>query len=164
MNRHNDLEVIDLLIEKQSLLADLYALFAKSYHNYEEFWAEAAHQECQHAQWLESFREMIVTGKLCYHIEGNSFAAIESFIKHLKGTIVKFNEKPFTLERALAVATDVERSLVNKNSLDRFDGHNRSVNKLLELLRENRRLSAIKMEAVQIFRGKELAGSQHSSH
>lgn len=148
MNSHT--KIVTLLIAKQHLLADLYRLFAGTYQDDEEFWMEACQREEEHARWLESFLTMIAEGKACYYAEENTINAIRALVKHIEDTIARFEQKPFTFERALAVATDIERAQVNKTLFDRFDGYSRSVQKLLGVIRENKRLAAIKMEAMQI--------------
>ncbi len=114
-------KMLKLLIQQETLLSRLYALFSEQFTEQKEFWGKLSKEEERHAKLIEKLLEAAKSG-LVFFVEGKTKTyTLEVFIKRLEGILEKAENGEFNLPSALRCAFDYESSLIEKNVFFHFD-------------------------------------------
>lgn len=128
-------KIIELYLEQELLIASLYALFAGKCPLHKDFWDSMVSEEREHAAWIQHFLDGIEQNKV-YFSEGKTRSyTLNTSIAYIKRIIMEFDNKPFDSTKALIIAHDLERSLLEKNVFKCFDGDSPEVMRILEILK-----------------------------
>ena len=120
-------KIVDLLIQSELTLAELYLFLSKRYSEQADFWLSLQGEELKHAQWVEYLKERVMEGTALFYEDRTRPVAIQSFIDHVNG---------------------IEASLLEQKVFRHFDGDD------LELMRTLQRLSEDTARHLQIVRDK----------
>ncbi|UCC60148.1 MAG: hypothetical protein JSV02_10560 [Dehalococcoidia bacterium] len=118
---HDSLLVVELLIENEEGLCNLYQAYAKKFPKHEEFWSGLAVEESGHADLLRELDGQIREGYL--HIEPGRFrqAAIMSFIKYAQDELTRVQKEEILLITALSIALSAEQTMIERRFFEIFD-------------------------------------------
>jgi len=107
-------DILDLLIEHELVIKRLYETFADQFPDRRDFWSRIAREEQGHASKLELLRqESTISGWLL--IENRLKAnAIATSINYIDDQRVNTETNPFSPVKALAIARDIESSLLER--------------------------------------------------
>lgn len=129
-------KIINLFIEQELLLADLYERFSVSFPEYKEFWLKMSGEEREHAEWVNHLLNRVIADEV-FFAEGNTRSyTVSKQIEYIKSIIDGFEKKPRDIVRALAVSRDLEASLIERNMFKFFDGDSSEVKRVLSILEE----------------------------
>lgn len=149
-----DLIIIELCIEKELLLADLYYAFAARYPAHRAFWEKLAGEETEHAGWVRFLREQAELGRVSFTEGKTRVGTVKTFIEHVRSVRTAAEASDYPLARALVATLDIERSLIEKNPYGQFSGSVEKVEAVLHLLSEGMRDHVLEVEAyVSKFKG-----------
>lgn len=127
-------KIIELYIEQELLISSLYMRFSERYPVHKDFWIKMASEEREHAEWINHLLDGVVTDKVHFS-EGNIRTyTINTIITYIKGLISEFDKKAFEIPKAVNIALDLERSLLEKNVFKCFDSDSVEVKRILEIL------------------------------
>jgi len=114
-------KTVELMIEQERLLSGLYKIFSANFPDHKNFWLDLSADEARHATWLEQLSEALQKGQTFLDQGKINPQALKTFIDHLKSNVRMAEQRRFTLVRAVSLALDLERSLIEKNAFVRFD-------------------------------------------
>lgn len=113
-------KLISLYIEQELSLAQLYLLFSEQQPEHEELWASLCHEELEHASWIEHLAAKAAAGALQFHEDSTKTYTVEAMLKYLKEIIALAHTEPIPARRALALAMDLEKSLIESKVFEHF--------------------------------------------
>jgi rubrerythrin len=129
-------KIIELFLEQELLMAELYLLFSKWYPFHHEFWESMVAEEREHASWVRHFLDSTLNGKISFNEGKTRSNAISSSISYIRGIIAGFEKKPLNVVRAASISLDMERSLIERNVFKHFEGDSQEAVQLLDILSE----------------------------
>ena len=141
------LAIIELCLEKELLLAEIYRIFAARFSKHRLFWEALAADETEHAGWVRFLREKADKSQLRYDEGKIKTYTVKTFIDYLKGVLQEAKQPSFSSERALSFTLDVERALLERNVYGGFQSRSDQDLQLLQLLQQGLRDHVNKAEA-----------------
>lgn len=115
-------KIITLMLKQETLLGNLYQIFAQKFPEHEKLWHKLAKEEQKHAGWLEQLR-VASEKKVVLFNEGRiKTYTLETFVQNLKEKIKRAEEDGFDVRQALVCTIDLERCLIEKNVFSHFEG------------------------------------------
>jgi len=127
---------LGLMILQESKVAELYQAFADLDPARGEYWSSMAEAERRHADMLRELQSFLPSRQALL-LEGRVRAeAIKAFLSYADGVLEKARKEGIPPVKALSIAADIEKSLLEKGMLDRFRGASPEVNRVLARLRE----------------------------
>jgi hypothetical protein len=110
-------DVLQLLIDHESAIKHLYQAFAASFPDFRDFWLTLAGDEQGHADKLERLRTEPALDEWLRHESQFKPPAIRSSIDYLDGQLARAQGGGLSLLQALAIATDLESALIERQFL-----------------------------------------------
>jgi len=114
-------KILRQLIQQETLLSKLYALFSKQFPQQKEFWEKLSKEEERHSKLIEKLFEAAKSDLVFFNEGKTKTYTLEVFIKRLEGIIEKAENGEFNPPSALSCAVDYESSLIEKNVFYLFD-------------------------------------------
>ena len=127
-------KIIRQLIHQEKLLARLYATFSKQFSQYQEFWFKLSKEEQKHSKLVEKLLEAVKNEKVHFNEGKIKTYTLNAFITRLEDILIKAEAGEFSLTSALAIASDYESSLIEKNVFQHFDSLSDKIKSKLEIL------------------------------
>lgn len=131
--------ILDLHLELELMMADLYELFANKFKEYSELWLSLSNEEKQHAAWLIKLLEGINVDKVRFDEGKTRTYTLSSVLNYLRSVKEEFVAKPFNIVRAASLMRDFENSLLEKNIFKSFVGDSPQVKDVLAKLVDSQR-------------------------
>lgn len=131
---HDSVPILELLIENEEGVRDLYLAYAKKFPTHGEFWSRLATDESGHADWIRRLAGQLGEGQL--HTEAGRFRkeAIAGFIKYVKDELARVQNEEIPLITALSIALSVEQAIIERRFLEIFDTDSAEVKHVLHNL------------------------------
>lgn len=127
---------LGLMILQESKVAELYQAFADLDPARGEYWSSMAEAERRHADMLRELQSFLPSRQALL-IEGRARPeAIKAFLSYADGVIEMARKEGIPPVKALSIAADIEKSLLEKGMLERFRGASDEVNRVLAKLKE----------------------------
>jgi len=127
-------KMIDLMTQQELTLAELYQFLSKRYSAHEEFWISLQGEELKHAQWVEYLGARVAEGAAIFREDKTRTYTVQAYIDFLKSSIHKFKTTTMPFKAALALAVDIEGSLLERKVLQHFQGDDPELVKTLQKL------------------------------
>ena len=127
-------KILKLLIQQETLLSRLYALFSKQFPQQKEFWKKLSKEEERHAKLVEKLFEATKTGSIVFDEGKIKTYTLTAYITRLEGLVEKAERGEFTIKSAFLHAVDYESSLIEKNVFTHFDSLSDKVKGTLKIL------------------------------
>lgn len=138
--------MINLCIEKELLLAEIYRNYARSFPEHRIFWSELEADELEHAGWVRFLQQQASKSQLVFDEGKTRTYTLKTFIEHLQKTLDDARRPGISCERALATTLDLERSLLERNVYSLFSSKAVKDRQLLQLLQQGVRDHLAKVE------------------
>ncbi len=106
--------IVELLIHHELALKRLYARFSTMFPTQRDFWQSLAADEQSHAAWLEALGSDGITGAWGESHNQLKPQAIRTSIGYVESQITRAEAGAFPLCKALSIARDVERALLER--------------------------------------------------
>lgn len=139
-------KIIRQMIEQERLVSELYAMFAKDFPEYSDFWNELSEEEKKHAELIEKLGEAEKKGLVLFDEGKTRTYTLTTFIDHIEKQIQRARDKEFTIGAALSCANDIEQSLIEKEVFTRFDSVAEKAGVILNRLREDTKIHSEKLK------------------
>jgi hypothetical protein len=105
------------LQENETALGRLYELFGRTFPQDQDLWKGLAEDECRHAAWLRQAEEAVTLEQSQQSLLSIRVAAIEYMMQHIGSTAERCRRGELTRLTALALARDLENSLLENKLL-----------------------------------------------
>jgi hypothetical protein len=128
-------KMLELLRRQELLLAELYRMISEQQSRDRDFWLKLSTEELGHAQWVEYLEQKAKDGAVTFAEQRTRMTALQSYVDYILSVTAKVKVSPPTRLRALSLALDIERSLMEKSIFQHFTGDSRAVVELLTSLR-----------------------------
>lgn len=139
-------KILQLYLELELHMADLYDLFAGDFPDHALFWVSMAAEEREHASWVQYFLDRAMQGNI-HFVEGKVRThTISTITTYLLDIISRHKKSPFDIVHAAAITSDLERSLIEKNVFTHFEGDSGEVSHILKILVEGQEVHVKKIE------------------
>lgn len=122
------------MTRQESLLAQLYTLFAGQFPEHAELWRDLAREEKKHAIWLKQLYGAGEKGFILFDEGKIRISTMHIYIEHLEQTIARAGKRELTLAQAVAFTLDYERALMEKNVFTHFDSSSEKARGVLDRL------------------------------
>lgn len=115
-------KIILLMIRQEKLLAETYRFFAEKLPEEREFWGDMANEEEKHASWLKQLYEAAQKKTVIFKEGKVKTYTMETLVKGTEQKLNQARAQGVNAKQALAIAIDLERSLIEKDVFSRFEG------------------------------------------
>ena len=113
---------IEMLIENEEGVANLYKAYGKKFPKYQSFWLDMAKDETEHADNIRNLYSKIKNGS-AYFKEGRfKKEAIGIFSNYLQRSILELKTQEVSLKNALSISLDLENATIESSYSDVFEG------------------------------------------
>lgn len=127
-------QIFAMMVRKEELLSELYAVFSVRFKEFEPFWDKMAKEELEHAAWLRKLQEA-EEKKLVTFDEGKiKTYTMETFLTSLEETLVAARAGKISAKKAFSITLDIERSLIESNTFQHFESFSEEGENILTLL------------------------------
>ncbi len=136
--KEDQINVINLLIECEKSVAELYRIYADKFQEYSDFWMSLSKEELEHARWLMQLKEKIEEGGVYFNEKRFTEEAINKSLGYIKEQISEAKGE-LLLIKALSVAYYLEISLIENKYFEVFEGDSIELkNTLMKLSKETK--------------------------
>jgi rubrerythrin len=129
--------LIELLVEVEQTTGDLYKVYAEKFPGSENFWNDIAADEERHASMVAGLHEMSEEYKI-YPYDDDRVRFNEDYaqgtLDYIKNQILMARKGKISLEEALNVALNIEKSLVEKEYYTIFEGDGPAARVILQTM------------------------------
>lgn len=139
--------MIELCLEQELLLAEIYRSYAARFPQHRPFWEELVAEELEHAGWVRFLQQQAEKSSLTFEEGKTKTYTLKAFIEHLRKTLADARRPDLTCGRALAATLDLERALLERNVYSYFRSGSQKDQQLLQLLQQGVRNHLGKVEA-----------------
>ena len=120
--KQKQVEVIEILAKHEEAAGQLYEEYAQRFPDYKDFWSTLTGDEMEHAVWIRGLHSQIEEGSV-YFKEGRfKMEAIKNSLDYLKGRLTEAQKEEISLIKALSIARDIEKALIEKKFFEVFEG------------------------------------------
>ncbi len=112
-------EVLNILKELELKIAELYSSCSGHFPKLKEFWSELEREEKKHAKYIQNMLEVYLQNPADF-IEARPFniIAVKTVIKGVEENIVNIENNKIDQLRALNIALDIEKSLLEAKFME----------------------------------------------
>lgn len=128
--------IIELCIEQELLLAKIYRLLAERFPQHAPFWSALAEEETEHAGWVKHLQELAKKDAIDFDEGKTRSYTVRTFIDYLRDVERQISRRELTVDRALMITLDMERSLIERNAYSRFRASAPQMQSILSVLQK----------------------------
>ena len=128
--------ILELLIQQEVFLAELYQVYSEKFIDHEAFWQSLVKEEQEHANWI---KKLLTTAKkgVVHFDEGKiRIHTLNTFLGGIKISIKKARDTNITLVNAISYALDIEKSMFERDIFGQFDAVSEKAQEVLGLLKK----------------------------
>lgn len=114
-------EIIQLLIQNELILNELYSIYVKKFPEEEYFWNRIASDEIDHANWIKELYIKVKTGGIYFNEKRFNPEALKTYFDYVNSKKESVKEKDLSLLLALSTAYDLEKSLIERKYFEVFE-------------------------------------------
>lgn len=140
-------KIIELMIEQERLISQIYQMFAEHFPLHKEFWLGLASREMERAEWIDHLHKMIEKEKASFDEGKVKSYTLTAFITYLENIIAEIKINPnLKISRAFFLAKEISSALMERNIFTRFEGHSREIKEILALLEKDTKENLIAID------------------
>jgi rubrerythrin len=128
--------IIELLIEKELLTAEVYKSFARRFPRHEAFWLRLSTEETEHAAWVQHLLDLSTSRDINYDEGKTRTYTIKTFNDYLRGLRAEALSPGLRAEKALALTVDIEKSLLERHLFAQFKSSSDQTQRILAVLQK----------------------------
>jgi hypothetical protein len=119
--RGTDTDALQLLIDHENTISELYAAYADRFADHRQYWLDLAHEETEHADEIRKLLPLADTGNRVLNTTGFKPAAVNTSVGYLRDQIKHARSGFVTLKDALSTALDLEKAMIERKFFDILD-------------------------------------------
>jgi len=136
MSFNIDIEkIINLLIENENAISQLYKLFSDKFEGASVFWAGLSIEEKGHASHIRMLLEKVEKGEFVADLKRFDAQIIQQNVEYMNLLIEKFKKESLSLQDALSIAKSIEESIIENNYFNILDKDSIEVKRILQFLK-----------------------------
>ena len=145
-------KLIQLYKDQELMMSNLYNKLADKFPKYSAEFSRLAAEELEHASWIDHLEQCIVNGKASFSEGKTRTYTITTMLNYTKGIIDALDRNEIDLRKAVSLIVDSEKSLIEKEIFERFEGDSQEVEKILRILDDTQKdhLARIEIFAAQV--------------
>ncbi len=120
MLEENQVKTLMCMHELEQSLAEMYALFLEKFPEHTSLWSVLVKEELEHAEAVQKLYGLTYKKEAAFSEGSTRLSAIEAIIDYVKKTCEIGRRDGMTVEQALEVSRDLEKSLIAKNIFNHF--------------------------------------------
>jgi hypothetical protein len=120
MLEENQIKILMGMHELEQSLAEMYALFLEKFPEYKNLWSVLIKEELGHAEAVQKLYRLIYKRDAAFSEGTTKLSAIESIIDYVKKNCEIGRQDALTVEQALELSYDIEKSMIAKNIFQHF--------------------------------------------
>lgn len=120
MLEEKQIQILMSMHELEQSLAEMYALFLEKFPEHKTLWTVLIKEELEHAEAVKKLYGLTYKKEASFSEGSTRLSAIEAIIDYVKNTCEIGRRDGMTVEQALEVSRDVEKSLIAKNIFNHF--------------------------------------------
>lgn len=129
-----DISIMEMLAQHEETISDLYSAYSKQFPEHREFWATLAWEENDHARQIRELEIEVKNRHAAFDNTAIKVIVIKKSLEYVKNQTVEAQKKGILLARALSVALDIEKSVIDGEFFDAFKGFTAKSRKLIREL------------------------------
>ncbi len=129
-------KLIQLYRDQELQLVDLYEKLAQAFPSHAATFQMLANEEREHAGWIGHLETSIQNGTASFSEGKTRTYTITTLISYVGKLIESLERGEMDLQKALTLVVDIERSLIERQVFERFDGDSDEVERILKILNE----------------------------
>jgi hypothetical protein len=114
-------ELIQEIIRHEVNLEKMYAQFAKSHPNHQQFWSQLAREEAMHVKWIKSLAHLHSKGNIDSSDVKLTAQALRTSNSHLEKQTEASKNGQLTMLNAVSIALDIEKAMIKNKFFEIFD-------------------------------------------
>jgi len=134
-NKAKQKELVEVLIQNEKALEELYRAYADKLVLYRDFWHKIAEDEESHAAWIGTLYSKMENGLVDFAEDRFPVEALKDFIKYTQERKQSALDGEVTLLEALETAVHMERGLLENKFFEVFRDDSLEIKIILEALR-----------------------------
>lgn len=147
--------VLDSMRRYETLIGELYAIYANKIPQHKDFWTEISQEEGAHAYWLKTLEDKIGSGKVFLDEKRFHVAALNECLDDIQLKIDDAKKYDVDMLMALSISNDIEKGMIEKKFFEVFESDSAEVKETFEMLE---RATIEHREKVEDFWNKERSG------
>lgn len=133
----NDQEIIlELLIQQETYLAELYQVYSEKFPEQEAFWQSLVKEEKEHANWINGLLKSARKGVVHFDECKIKIHPLNTFIGGIKLSIKKARDTDVAQVNAISYALDMEKSMFERDIFGQFGAVSKKAKSVLGLLQK----------------------------
>jgi hypothetical protein len=139
-------KILELLGQLELAMADLYALFAKTFPKYSDLWTDVSKQEINHADRIKKLFTLAEEDRVLFDEKTTKTYTVKMFISSIQEAQSRAGAGKMTLINALSISHDFELAILEKGFYNFFSGKDIETSKLIESIKEETQDHQAKMK------------------
>lgn len=128
--------ILELLIQQETYLAELYQVYAEKFPEYGAFWLSLVKEEQTHANWIKALLKSAQKGGVHFDEGKIKIHPLNTFLGGIKVSIKKARDNDISPVQAISYALDMERSMFEKDVFGQFGAVSKKAKSVLGLLQK----------------------------
>jgi rubrerythrin len=120
MLKDHQIKILMLAHDVEKTLSEIYTLFAGHFPEHRDLWDVLIREEHEHADAVRKLYQLTYEDKSTFDEGKIKVEGIQSIIDYLEGIREAARQGKFAATRALAIACDIERSLIERDFYSHF--------------------------------------------
>ncbi|MFO7807611.1 MAG: hypothetical protein R6V40_04310 [Candidatus Moraniibacteriota bacterium] len=144
--KQKQIEIVDLMIQHELAIGDLYKTCVEIFPEEEKFWEEISSEERMHARWLEDLKEKIEKGTVYVNTSKFTPQSIKTSLQYIKEEEDEIQKGNSDLKKSFGLALDLENALLEGGNLKIFEANDSQLKHFLNFLSEETKEHAKKIK------------------
>ncbi|MEW6412120.1 MAG: hypothetical protein AB1483_06540 [Candidatus Zixiibacteriota bacterium] len=145
--RGSDKEALQMLIDHELAISDLYATYANFHVDHREYWQSLAKEEREHADTIKRLLDIIDSGKQIINTANFKPIAVKTSIDYLRQSAARARSATIPLPEALSTALDVEKAMIERKFFGIFDTASSEAQAVRKVLEDGTHSHVAKLES-----------------
>lgn len=128
--------ILELLVQQETYLAELYQVYAEKFPEYEALWLSLVKEEKTHAKWIKGLLKSAKTGSVHFDEGKIRIHPLNTFMGGIKIAIKKARDNDISPLQAISYALDIEKSMFEKDVFAQFGAVSKKAKSVLGLLQK----------------------------
>jgi hypothetical protein len=125
-------DTVELLAQHEEAISRLYKAYAGKYPSHSTLWSDLVTDEINHAHWLRDLRAQVGGTSLVINPGRFKLGPAQASLKYVEDQLHIAGKEKMPLIKALSTALTIEKSILEANVFEVFDGDSLEIKKVLQ--------------------------------
>lgn len=128
-------KLLSLMRAYESLIGELYGIYAKKFPAQQTFWSKISEEEGLHAYWLETLSNQLGGEKIYFDEKRFDIAPLNECIDEVGIRIAEANNEPMEMLEAISVSISIENGMIERKFFEVFESDSPEIKKTFNMLK-----------------------------